>query len=266
MIFHQLENSQSGSHYNTRFHRVAFEPHFHKSAEILYVLEGSVNCTVGNRNRMLSAGEFGLCLPYEIHSYSPQGDCLYWVLVFSEDHAHTFIRDMQNRTGETFAFTCSETVQKLLAEKLMNADPPAPYAVKACIYALCSEYLASVRLIRQDKKTARIHEMIDYIQQNYRKNITLADAAAFLGYDYHYVSRYFKQLFNMSFKEFLNLYRLQTAAELLQDSTRQITDISFESGFQSVRAFNAAFKNHFKVSPSQYRKALLQHTAAETTE
>ena len=75
-----------------------------------------------------------------------------------------------------------------------------------------------------------------------------------MGYDYHYVSRYFHTVFKMSFSEFLTLYRLETAVTLMEQSDKKMVDVAMESGFQSVRSFNDCFKSHFKITPSEYRK------------
>ena len=48
--------------------------------------------------------------------------------------------------------------------------------------------------------------------------------------------------------------KLDTARNLLDQSSLSITDIAFSSGFQSLRRFNDAFKSRFKKSPSEFRK------------
>ena len=94
----------------------------------------------------------------------------------------------------------------------------------------------------------------DFIKNNYKENLTLTDVANFLGYEYHYVSRYFSSVFNMSFKDFLNIYRLENAVRLLEETNKTLSDIAYESGFQSVRTFNHCFISNFKMSPSEYKK------------
>ena len=90
-------------------------------------------------------------------------------------------------------------------------------------------------------------------------DIKLSDIGKLLGYDYHYVSRYFHTIFKMSFSEFLTLYRLETATQLMKQSDKKMVDIALESGFQSARSFNACFKSHFKMSPTEYKKNLVNN-------
>lgn len=48
--------------------------------------------------------------------------------------------------------------------------------------------------------------------------------------------------------------RLRAATSLLADRRLSITHVAYESGFQSLRRFNAAFRQHFQMSPSEWRQ------------
>lgn len=45
----------------------------------------------------------------------------------------------------------------------------------------------------------------------------------------------------MTFSDFVNTYRLETAIKLLEESDENIISIAFKSGFQSMRNFNMFF-------------------------
>ena len=127
--------------------------------------------------------------------------------------------------------------------------------MKSCLYAVCDEYLKSTELseksIRGDSAATVI---TDFVSANYKKDIKLSDVASVSGLDYHYLSRYFHKMFNMSFRDYLNSYRLEDALYLLENSDKKLSDIAFECGFQSIRSFNACFKERFLKTPSKYRK------------
>ena len=48
--------------------------------------------------------------------------------------------------------------------------------------------------------------------------------------------------------------RLRTAIALLADRRLSITYVAYASGFQSLRRFNAAFRQHFQMSPTEWRR------------
>jgi len=253
MIFHQPHNSFSN--YNAAIYGdTVWEPHFHRNFEIIHVLQGGVRCTVNGEGQLLTAGDFGLCLSYEIHSYQPEPDSRYWVGVFSGDYARAFEQQVQNRRGSSFRFRCRPETLQFLQAYLLQPETPPLLLLKACLYAACEEYLRTVTLTRQDsRQSAFIQSVTDFVLEHHRKPVTLSELAAALGYDYHYVSRRFHKVFGMSFPAFLNVYRLEAALELLTQTDKPITEIAFESGFQSVRAFNSSFRSHTGTSPSAYR-------------
>ena len=256
MIFHQIHNSSSANHYNAFFYtHEEWEMHFHKNLEIIYVVKGIVNATVNQKEYVLGQGELALCLPYEIHSYHPQPDSLYWVCVFSEDHVRFFSKQMQGKTASTARFVCSEAVADYTERVLMNDPSPSIYIIKSCLYGLCAEFLRCVKVEDKDQgKSQPITDIISFVEAHHTENVTLADLAGLLGYDYHYTSRYFHSVFHMPFKDFLNIYRLETAVRLMDETERSLVEIAFESGFQSLRTFNHCFHKHFGLAPSQYRK------------
>ena len=136
------------------------------------------------------------------------------------------------------------------------------FLIKACLYALCSEYLSQIRLTEPAEKKANLmSEVVEYIEENYKKNITLAVMAESLGYEYCYFSRIFNKLFAMNFTDYINVYRFNAACAMLTETDMSMTDIAYESGFQSIRSFNSIFKKLSGVTPREYRSAIPQMEA-----
>jgi AraC-like DNA-binding protein len=258
MIFHQPHNSKTNYNYNAFFYqKEKWDPHFHKNFELVYVLQGEIECVVGNMKQPVKHGEFALALSNEVHSIIPQENALYWVGVFSEDYVRAFSKAVQGKTGDSFVFNCSESVNRFLLDNLITDKTPPVYMLKACLYAVCEEYSNSVNLTDKNMKdTEAMLKITDYVLKNHKNDISLSSLASLLGYDYHYVSRYFHEVFNMSFADYLNSYRLETAIAMLEETDKTIADIAFESGFQSVRSFNNCFKTRFGTPPSAYRKTI----------
>lgn len=254
MIFHQPHNSLGNFNYNLRFYtEESWNFHFHRNLELVCVQQGAVECTVNNTVHTLRAGDYGICLPCDIHAYHPLPDSRYWVLVFSEDFVRQFAKSIQGKTADGFAFSCTPAVRQLLTEALLQETEPSVWMMKACLYAVCGEFLRAVPLSESSGKQQIFLAITDYLSKNYASNITLNDVARLLGYNYNYVSRYFRKVFSMSFHDLLNLYRLEAATRLLEETDKKITEIAFESGFQSVRSFNNCFRTHLGLSPSEYK-------------
>ena len=255
MIFHQPVNSQSNHSYNARIYQFEnWEPHFHKNFELVYVISGEVVCTANDKTELVKTNEFVIFLSNEIHSITPIEDAVYWVGVFSGDFVHSFEKHTKNKKGNKLNFCCEDSILQYLKSNLITEEMPPVYILKSCLYAVCNEYISQVKLTEHNNKTfALMNTLIDFISENYKNKISLKDASKRLGYNYHYLSKKFNKTFSMSFIEYLNSYRLEKALEMLTETDMNITDIAFESGFQSIRSFNEIFKQRTGTTPIKYR-------------
>lgn len=255
MLFHQPYNSLGNYTYEPIIYDdIEFLPHFHKNFELIYVISGKVRCTADEKTAILSAGDYALCLSNEVHSLKSEGHSKCWVGVFSCDFVHAFEKKVSNRCGQDFVFKCRPETHAFLAEHLISEKTPDILLLKACLYAACSEYLRCIELKpKTDKSGLMMRSITDYISENYTSRISLSLMATEMGYNYHYLSKCFKRIFSMSFTDFINFYRLDAALKLLNETDTDITQIAFESGFQSVRSFNDFFKKHIGTTPNKYR-------------
>lgn len=55
--------------------------------------------------------------------------------------------------------------------------------------------------------------------------------------------------------DYIRLIRLQRAAQLLEHSEYQVTEIADMVGFSDAKYFREVFKKYYKVSPSEYRNS-----------
>lgn len=258
-IFHQTHNSQGNYSYNVYIYdNVNYTHHFHKNYEIAYVISGKVLFSVNDRMETLSEGEYAFCLSNEIHSIKTLEGSRVWVGVFSEDFVHEFKKRVGNKIGTDFKFRCRESVQRFLSENLIRTDLDNVLLIKSCLYALCSEYLENVELTERDGRRGMLmSDIVEYIEENYKKPITLKDVAAHLGYDYCYLSKAFNRLFSMPFNDYVNTFRTDNAMALLSSGQMSVTEIALESGFQSIRSFNNVFKKQTNMTPAEFRKSKL---------
>lgn len=109
------------------------------------------------------------------------------------------------------------------------------------------------RLPAKDKKTDNIviDKLIQFINENFSKNISLQDAAEKVFFNPAYCSRFFKEQTGENFSDYLLKVRMQHAARLLHEN-KKINDISKECGYQSSGYFTRVFKEYYKCTPSEY--------------
>ena len=86
--------------------------------------------------------------------------------------------------------------------------------------------------------------------------ISLDRLVALTGYNKHMISASINSYAKMNFNTLINYYRVQKAKEILRNTTSSkytISSIAYDTGFNSLSSFNAAFKKFAKTTPSQYR-------------
>lgn len=84
---------------------------------------------------------------------------------------------------------------------------------------------------------------------------SIAALAARLGVSARHVRRIFEAQWGVSPLQYLQTRRLLTAKQLLTDTPLPITQVAALSGYASVRRFNAAFAEHYRLQPRQLRQA-----------
>ncbi|MDP1687207.1 MAG: AlkA N-terminal domain-containing protein [Hydrogenophaga sp.] len=78
--------------------------------------------------------------------------------------------------------------------------------------------------------------------------------AARLGVSDRHLRRVFEDRLGVSPLQYLLTRKLLTAKQLLADTDLSITQVALASGFSSVRRFNAAFLDHYRLNPTQLRR------------
>lgn len=105
-----------------------------------------------------------------------------------------------------------------------------------------------------DIKPATFDKMISYIDEHYQQKIELEEIAKIGGYNVAYTSQFFKRQMGISFVEYVLRLRLRDATTRLTTTDEAIARIASSCGFADIKAFNVAFKKHFNLTPTEYRK------------
>lgn len=111
-----------------------------------------------------------------------------------------------------------------------------------------------IQMKKQQAKSIHVERAIDYIYENYSKNISVTDIAEYLGIDRTYLYRLFKEEYDMSPQKYLLNFRLKTAMNKLEGGNMYIADIAYSCGFNDASAFCHQFKKVYKDTPLNYRR------------
>ncbi len=104
------------------------------------------------------------------------------------------------------------------------------------------------------KNNEVIRKAINFISQNYATSITLEAVANHVHLNPSYFSTIFKQSCGSSFKEYLNMVRVEESKRLLANTDYSIIDIAIATGFEDQSYFSKVFKKFTGLTPKQYRQ------------
>jgi two-component system response regulator YesN len=105
-----------------------------------------------------------------------------------------------------------------------------------------------------DVENLMVLKVINYIRDNYYKNITLSEAANLVGVTPEYLSKLFNQKINVNFVVFLRNFRISIAKRMILSGKYRIQEVADHVGFKDPKYFNKVFKSVCGISPSEYKK------------
>ncbi|PXA05669.1 AraC family transcriptional regulator [Coraliomargarita sinensis] len=92
-----------------------------------------------------------------------------------------------------------------------------------------------------------------YIQERFQEKISLDEAARAVNASTRHFCKVFKQATGLTFTDYLARIRVEKAKNLLQNPHLRVSEIAFETGFDSISQFNRSFKRITGLAPTQFR-------------
>ena len=101
-------------------------------------------------------------------------------------------------------------------------------------------------------------QLCQYIREHAVEMTSLEELSREFSYSYSYLSHHFKRVAGYSIKDYWDHYRFQHVLQLMRDPALSITEISEQLHYQSIHTFSRSFRSKFGMSPSEFRKMLLE--------
>lgn len=105
----------------------------------------------------------------------------------------------------------------------------------------------------RSNESRRVEKVKQYINDHYAEPLKLADLAGLVGMSPVSFSRFFRQRTGRTLSDYIVDIRLGFAARMLVDSSRNISEICYECGFNNLSNFNRTFKAKRNYTPRDFR-------------
>lgn len=254
--------------------------HIHTTIEIYRILSGSFHMEIASESVHCQAGDFLLILPDVIHSFRVdyKSDCEYQQIHFRPD---TFTKVVLNDDGiypigmiHALRFHCqtyyqqkSDQVLDDCINKIISLHTATDSLFSAANINLS---IMNIMLHILDKKqpdhaftdpnlqNSYVAYTLDYIHANYMHKILQEDIAKQLQISVRYLSSLFKKYMSITLSNYINVYRINKSIDLMQDTTKSLTEIAQLVGLRDSQHYSKLFMNIIGEPPSTYRKSYIK--------
>lgn len=104
------------------------------------------------------------------------------------------------------------------------------------------------------KVNSRLQKIYTFIERNYKNPIKISEIAEEICLSVPYTCRFIKKHTNKTTTEIINEFRISKACDLLIKSSLNVSEISYEVGFNNISYFNKLFRSVTGITPLSYKK------------
>ena len=262
----------------TRFSKVPL--HRHDYLELFYIYAGHCAAVINGNRIELQSGDVCIMDTGAVHSIDPAGaediilNCLIQQSYFnaqligrlaSSGLVAQFLAEALSKNSKHDNYMLFHTGGEPLVKELFE-DAFCEYLDPGvCSKDMLDSYmtLLFIQLARcykankEEEARASRHsyltEVLHHIEENCA-SCSLEDTAAQFGYAPNALSRAVKKATGFSFKELVNITRLQQAAFLLKNTSQPISQIAESCGWSNQSQFYKKFMDGYGCTPKQYRE------------
>ena len=253
--------------------------HYHQYFEVAYVAEGTLECHTPNQVIYLNQGDAVFINTGVLHMYQRTGTtpCVLYAHIFDSSFLSGSLSSgiyqkyiypiAKSHTVELQPVRDTDDQQHQMLAAIVHMISLAreePFGYEFQLQAQLSQFWCQLLALtashhppapsRSGSDIQRSKVMLQYIHTHYPQHITLKDIADAALVSERECSRCFQRCFHVSAIQYLNKYRIHTAARMLLEGQESMLVISQSCGFSSVSYFGKLFHQMLGCSPKQYRK------------
>lgn len=250
-----------------------YDIHWHRDIEITYILSGLCKVAVNGKTSILEPGDLLIVNAGDTHYFNlnNEGDiCNALVLIVPYPLLKKTRSDIDRI--RFFASPSDAHYPKLISllqklNELLDEAKTDEYIylkinsiIYEIIYMLFQYYSSPVNLVSafehgSSRGIEICKEILEYIDENFREDITLESSAKHCNMSKEYISRTMKSNLGMTFKQYLTDIRLNNACIDLLETQASILQISIDNGFPNCKSFITTFSRKYSLTPQVYRNS-----------
>lgn len=229
---------------------------------IHFILGGKGRFQIGGKEYRLEAGSGFFIPPNELSFYEAdeKEPWNYLWVGFRGNGVEEILQSMGLSVAHPI-FTCdrSEELYRVVKDMMEHntigvANELRRSGQLGIFMSILAENMNVVGHEEQDMANMYVSKAIEYIQLNYCNPIKVTDVAEYVCINRSYLYTLFERSIHMSPQQYLTVYRLSKAAELLLATGYSIETIASSCGYTDPLVFSKAFRQNKGMSPTQFRR------------
>lgn len=248
---------------NVTFHA----EHEHSFIELIYVLSGVGVHSVNGVDYLVKGGDW-LFVNYESkHSYRSENGFTFVEIVFAPSSSssalahislNTFNKMCNDKNGGVISFNGEERTQidgivKAMLYESKNGEIDSASVQENYLNVLLIKLLRKSGVSSSDKGDVLLH-VKNFLDENFSSKITLLELSKRCFYNPSYLSRAFKQRFNITITNYIKNKRLEKANELITNTNLTIESIISTIGYADRTSFYREFSKKYGITPITLRE------------
>lgn len=232
----------------------AYSAHRHEFYEFEYILEGEGEYFVNGKAFPIKEGDMVFVTPMDLHSYKSVNGFRTITVQFILSRLNKELSELSK--ADACVISCDRQMQAAFSAIGEEREEQAFSAVarRNCLERILILFMRRINLGMQTEAPIAFSQIVGYINQNFRENLSLDEIAEKCGYSSAHFCRQFKKTTGVTFVDYLNSVRASHVKNLILAENMTITEICYDCGFGSVRSLNRAFLKKYGCSPMEYRK------------
>ena len=236
---------------------------FHHRFELTTVLEKAGPVRIDRTTYLLQPGECALIFPNQFHHYMDvEPGRLEWLFITFELRSAEPIRGLQNSPRVLDQKAAAYLLELVTEFRQPRTGAPDSLEISFTLSRLLLHLLTCPTLPKDrfdihssdDVRDVILESINRYVRANLSRAVTIADIAGELGYSVSHLRAVFRDRLGVSLGRYMRESRLSEAAQLLQSSDLNVSDIGERCGFESLYAFSRAFRKAYGIPPRSYRQ------------
>lgn len=212
--------------------------HFHRSIELNYALEGTLNIQLGPQTENFHGNEIAFIPAFVPHAAGAVGNTVSENLIIPYNYFQKFAKEkiplyyfrLDNKEVNQKLFSVINEIKDLLPR---NNELLLQAYIDVLLGTIVDRYPPEIYARASDNL---IIEIIEYIEANLQNDLSLDSLAAHFHYDKYYFSKLFNASFHCNLKTYVNHVRFNYIEDRLQ-SGKNLTQLIMEAGFKDISTY-----------------------------